>query len=181
MKKLLTAIACTLALGLSATNAQALAIDDSRYLGAIIPGTPTSPADEIDYINQLITMALNATTTISGNLFDRSAIPCTPNLGGCPAATATGQSVDLAPPAGAVTVTGFEWLFAKYGGDSHVWWVGGLTTGVTIPGVNTGGQALSHYALFNATPTVTTPDGGATIGLLGFGMLALGYLRRRIS
>jgi hypothetical protein len=38
-------------------------------------------------------------------------------------------------------------------------------------------DSISHYAITTSIPTV--PDGGATLGLLGLGMLGLGYLRRR--
>jgi VPDSG-CTERM motif len=178
MKKLLTAIACTLALGLSATTAQALTIGDNRYLGSIVPGVPTNPTSEVSYINQLITMGLGTSTVIAPNTFTRSSRPC-PSLGGCPTATLVDASVDQAPPGGPINVTGYEWLYAKYGGDSHVWWIGGLGAGVIIPPSNGTNNDLSHYALFNATGR--TPDGGATLGLLGLGVLALGYLRRRVA
>jgi hypothetical protein len=182
MKKLLTAIACTLALGLSATTAQALTVGDSRYLGQIVPGVPTNPTSEVAYINQLITMGVGTSTTFGSpsNTYNRSSNPCTPNLGGCPAATLVDATVDQTT-FGAINVTGYEWLFVKYGGDSLVWYVGGLGTGVTFPSNSggPGGGGFSHYALFNATGL--TPDGGATVGLLGLGMLALGYLRRRIA
>jgi hypothetical protein len=184
MKKLLTAIACALTLGLSATTAQALTIGNTepRYLGSIGPGVPTSPTDEVAYINKLITIALGSSTAFGSpqvNTYTRSTNPCSSNLGGCPQATLIDAKDNQLPPGGPVNVTGYEWLYAKYGGDSHVWWIGGSGAGVTIPGNNVGGQALSHYALFDATGQ--TPEGGATLGLLGLGVLALGYLRRRIA
>lgn len=42
-----------------------------------------------------------------------------------------------------------------------------------------GTQSLSHVSLYGLPGTTTVPDGGATLGLLGLGMLGLGYLRRR--
>ena len=42
-----------------------------------------------------------------------------------------------------------------------------------------GDQSLSLASLYGLPGTTTVPDGGATLGLLGLGMLGLGYLRRR--
>jgi len=41
-----------------------------------------------------------------------------------------------------------------------------------------GDQSLSHASLYGL-PGTSVPDGGATLGLLGLGMLGIGYLRRR--
>jgi hypothetical protein len=183
MKKTLIALTCGLALALSAGSAQALTIGDAdpRYLGEIDPGTPSDPASEVTYINQLIGMAVNTTASVGGNDFDRSDNQCGGAGGGstidaCPLAVLGGADTGN-DPSGSVDVTGWTWLYAKYGGDAHVWYVGDLTGLQSVPLNNVGGQGQSHYALYN--PTVTVPDGGATLGLLGLGMLGLGFLRRR--
>jgi hypothetical protein len=178
MKKTLIALTCGLALALSASAAQAVTINDDNYLGSVSPGTPSSSAAQITYINWLIGMAVNTTDppppTPGDNVFVRSDEPCG-DLGGCPLAT---DGISDQTPSGTVNVTGWEWLYVKYGGDAHVWYVGNLSGNISVPLSNTGGQGQSHYALYNAT-TTQVPDGGATLGLLGLGMLGLGYLRRR--
>lgn len=185
MKKTLVALTCGLALALSAGSAQALTIGDAdpRYLGEIDPATPSNPDNEVAYINQLISMAPNATHTgLNDNFFDRSDNQCGGPGGGstidaCPPAVLAGADTDNTP-SGSVDVTGWTWLYVKYGGDAHVWYVGDLSGIQAVPLNNLGGQGQSHYALYNPGG-VTVPDGGATLGLLGLGMLGLGYLRRR--
>ena len=82
-------------------------------------------------------------------------------------------------PSGSVNVTGWTWLYVESdGGDAHVWYVGDPDGPQTVPLNNVGGQGQSHYALYNPG-TVQVPDGGATLGLFGLGMLGLGCLRRR--
>lgn len=175
MKKLLTAIGCMLALALSASTAQALTVGDSRYLGEVDPGTPTNPTDEVSYINFLRGMAAPSSQVdgIGTNDFFRSANTClalTGNVSCNPAAVTAGSIKDDTDASNVIDASGFTWLYVKYGGESHVWYVAGLGT-VTVPE-----HGLSHWSLYD--PTVT-PDGGATLGLLGLGMLGLGYLRRR--
>jgi len=189
MKKTLITLACGLALALSATSAQALSIGDAdpRYLGSIDPATPSDPGNEVDYINKLISMAVNTTETTAlvsppqADTFDRSDNQCGGAGGGstidaCPTASLSPLADTGNDPSGSVDVTGWTWLYVKYGGDAHVWYVGDLTGVQTVPLNNTGGQGQSHYALYNPT---AVPDGGATLGLLGLGMLGLGYLRSR--
>jgi hypothetical protein len=189
MKKTLIALTCGLALALSASTAQALTIGDAdpRYLGEIDPAVPSDPGNEVDYINKLISMAPNTIETTSvvsppgADTFDRSDNTCgNPlELDSCPQATLVGADTGNDPTlTGSVDVTGYTWLYVKYGGDAHVWYVGDLSGVQPVPLNNTGGQGQSHYALYNPT-TVQVPDGGATLGLLGLGMLGLGYLRRR--
>ena len=188
MKKTLIILVCGLAL--SASNAQALAIGDAdpRYLGSIDPATPSNPETAVDYILKLFAMAVNTldTTAVPSppqpDTFDRSDNQCAGAGGGstidaCPTAVLGGADTGN-DPSGSVNVTGWTWLYAKYGGDAHVWYVGDLTGLQTVPLNNVGGQGQSHYALYNPG-TVQVPDGGATLGLLGLGMLGLGYLRRR--
>ena len=187
MKKTLLAIACGLVMALTATTAQAapLTTSDTTFLGTADPGSPASLADEIFYINYLLGMALNDTDTGVNPppdppntlyTFVRSGNACV----GCPLATATGATqVDGSGPF-TIDVSNFTYLLAKYGNTAYIWNVSSLTT-VTVTSTLAGVQnGLSHYALFNPG-TVTTPDGGTTLGLLGLGLMGLGYLRRRLA
>jgi hypothetical protein len=186
MKKTLLAIACGLVMALTAATAQAapLTTADTTFLGTADPGSPASPADEIYYINFLLSMAPgtsdsdnplpNPPNTVYN--FVRSSNACA----GCPTATATGASqVDTGGPV-TIDVSNYTYLLAKYGNVAYVWYVANLTT-VTVTSNLSGVQnGLSHYALFNPG-TVRTPDGGTTLGLLGLGLMGVGYLRRRLA
>ena len=180
-KTLLTAMACVLALGLSASTASALAIGDARYLGWVDPSTPANASGEVQSINDLLARpAPSGPTTISGVTYVRSSNTCG---GPCPAATTTGNQqglVDANVDGTTISVTGFTYLLAKYGTRAEVWYIGGLTGSQTIPLTGSNGNGTSHYSLYNLT-TTQVPDGGVTAGLLGLAMLGVGYLRRRIS
>jgi hypothetical protein len=189
MKKTLLTIALGLAMALTAANAQAitLAIDDALYVGSVDPGSPASLTDEAAYINFLLGMAAPSTDTDDPAgppptvyTYTRSDNTCA-SLGGCVAATAVGATQNPFPGSDItnLNLSGWTYLLAKYGNTSYVWYVSGqtdVTLANPLGGEETNG--LSHYSLFNPG-TVTTPDGGATAGLLGLAMLGLGYLRRR--
>jgi hypothetical protein len=176
MKKILITMACVLALGLGAAPASALSIGDTNYLGSVDPSSPANPPSEAEYINFLISMPAPSSTTDDGRDYVRSSNSCA-TFDGCPAATPVGADTNNDPLA-SVDVTGWTWLLAKYGTESHVWYVGDLAGLVSVP-LNAPGGGQSHYSLFN--PTTTVPDGGATAGLLGLAMLGVAYLRRRIA
>lgn len=182
MKKLLIPMALAVVLAFTPTTAGAattLTTALPEYLGSVDPGSPASPADEVEYINLLLSLGANAQATIDGHTYDTSANDCA----GCPAAVLSGQqSVNTGGPVLALDVSLFTYLLVKYGNTSYVWNVANFTT-VDIPstlnGFNFPGTGLSHYALF--TPGGGVPDGGTTAGLLGLAMLGLGYVRRRMA
>ena len=188
MKKTLLAIACGLVMALTAATAQAapLTTADTTFLGTADPGSPANLDDEVFYINYLLGMTLNDTDTGVNPppdppntlyTFVRSGNSC----GTCTSATATGAvQVNTGGPVTDLNVSNYTYLLAKYGNTAYVWYVADLTL-VTITSNLSGVQnGLSHYALFNPG-TVTTPDGGTTLGLLGLGLMGLGYLRRRLA
>jgi hypothetical protein len=180
MKKTLIALTCGLALAFSASTASAaLVVGDANYIGSIDDGVPSGAADEVNYVNSLLDKA--AGSGDSPCLYDADEVcnreGSTVNTAGF--ADAVAPVVKEEPTDGTVDVTGYQYLLAKYGAgggeqSSFVWYVGNLSGNQTIANL----QALSHISLFNQGGT-TVPDGGATLGLLGLGMLGLGYLRRR--
>ena len=191
----------------TAINVGTATVYDQYYLGSIIPDNG-NPPDEVNWINALLGLAADTDVNsgddgdgndLDGNggtmLYDNSSGPDS-NLSrdysdlstvGLAPATVTGH-LKVQEPAGggcttctAINVTGYTYLYGKYGPDAYVWVIEGLTS-VDLPSSVDGSGGLSHYTLTYSTQTlVQVPDGGAAIGLLGLGILGVGYLRRRLS
>jgi hypothetical protein len=190
MKTTLIAIICglTLALGVADASATTLTIGDARYIGLVKPGAPSDETSEVTYIAALLALAPGASVSPCGTQTSCDRIGSTIDVSGFPAPTTTGFFDGDATATG-IDVTGFTYLLAKYDAEKagdYVWYVAGLST-VDIPATAgdcgkkgaPAGCGLSHYDLFNPGDE-EVPDGGATIGLLGLGLLGLGYIRRRV-
>jgi hypothetical protein len=98
-----------------------------------------------------------------------------------------GDSAKIESPQGQqLVVTGFDYVLAKYDCSNAGYILFYLPVfGSTIPvspdnfWTTTSQYTISHLTRFNASTTV--PDGGATLGLLGLGLMGLGYVRRRLQ
>ena len=181
MKTLKHIIAVTMALvtlGIaSQTFATSLTIGDSHELGFVNYGIPSGDADRTTYVNHLINMVPGTSDSGDGQDYTRS----TNIFGSLPAAVfaqnGSGTSVDLG-------ANGFKYLFAKYDGPnfgSEVWYVGDLSGVITIQQFGTGEKyELSGWTLFNpgSPNSVSVPEGGATMLLLGTAVGALFVVRR---
>lgn len=176
----LASFACSMVF---AANASALTTADTRYLGNINDGIPSNLSDEVGYINTLIAQPSPSGPTLVGTeTYTRTANDCG---GACPTAVLAGStkndnsntSVDLG-------TGGWTYLLAKYDAfqaGAYVWYVGGLTGSVSVPG-NLGscgqsGCGLSHTSLFNPGTTRVAEPG--TLAAFALGLFGLALVRRR--
>jgi len=169
--------------GMLQAGAVVLDLSSEWYLGFIDAGIPSSPANETSYINELIQLAPGTgPVTIGSQDYTRSLNEFT--------SLPTAVVDDAVKNDDAVNTgsfgSGYTYLIAKYDGPnygSEVWNVSGLTGTFTLP------QALgrpgdhrtfdiSHWSLYNVN---RVPDGGMTVAMLGFGILGLLALRKRLG
>jgi hypothetical protein len=176
--KLLCAAAMLAVAGASQVSATTLSFGDSNDLGLIDPNHPADPTSSGGYIDILLSQPLSSgPTTVGPNQYTRTGND--PLSGSYPAAV---FNVDLMSSTTINLGSGYLYLLGKYDGPnygSEVWYVGGLTGTITIPG--TAGQyGLSHVYLFNGSGGVGLPDGGSTLAMLGIAMSGLGLLKRKL-
>jgi hypothetical protein len=172
-----------------ASNAHAISINDPGVVGTVTDGAPSSIADEVIYVNTLLGLAANVTQTISGELYKTSSTDYTGTV------TDEGAIKKNTTDAGfSLTVSGFEWVLAKYDGQnggSILFHLDGGT--MTLPDasdplwVNKAGQGygISHWTGFGPsdddTPPPSVPDAGSTLAMIGAAMTGLSLLRRKLS
>lgn len=166
-----------------ATDANALLLTqgDAYYIGFVRDGEPADAPLEALRINSLLDLAAGAALapcTQINETCDRlgSAL----NVTGFADANSASTTRDNSGSSTGIDVTGWTYLLGKYDGPNFgdlVWYVGGLAGTLDIQ-ATAGGYGLSHYSLYNGTPTTKVPE-PATTALFGAGLLALGFLRRR--
>jgi hypothetical protein len=163
-----------------ASQLSALTIGDAYYIGRINDGIP--PSGEVNYINNLITLAAGTTeTTIGTETYDR--IDST-FAGTLLAAVPTNAFKDESG-SNSVVVTGYSYILGKYDQDSagsYVWYVGGLSGSQSIPS-SINEKDLSHLSLYNVSGGSgqhPVPDGGSTVALLGGALMILAGVARRV-
>jgi VPDSG-CTERM motif len=187
VKTCLAAIACAslLAIGSNA-NAVSLTLSSSSFLGDVIPALPESPADDAQFINGMIGLSLNGTTTVTIGTHVNTVVRSGNSLSPLP--TADSSTVTTAGSMTFGSGSGYTYLYAFYGagntlglGHNQVglaWDVSGMTGTFTIPT-----EALSHWEFFNPGSSTHTPvpDGGSTIALLGAALTGIGLLRNKFG
>lgn len=155
---------------------------DANFVGVIQPDTPSNPASEVDYINELIMLAAGAgPVACDGQTCDRS----DSTLAG-PFDMAVLAGADKQEGSDTTFSTGEIWqyILAKYagggesGGGALVWYFDeGVTGDITVPGAAFDPErGLSHISLYNGTTSVPEPG---TLTLLGLGLLAAFGIQRR--
>jgi hypothetical protein len=171
----LTASVCFLS---GAVSTSALTIGDANYVGSITDGIPSSPANEVIYINTLTGLGTGAATVTIGTE-DYNRVGST--LAGPFAPAVEAGSVKNETGVNTINATGFTYILAKYdagAAGSLVWYIeGGATGSVTVP-TEFNGKGVSHISLYNPG-TTTVPDGGTTVLLLGSALSLVGLARRK--
>lgn len=184
MKKFLIVAICALVLVPGTAFATGIAIGDANYLGFGVPFAGDQD-EEMAVISELLGLGPNGSSTIvidpppgpNGDIF----VQRSGNLFASLLEPTMGPKVQYGGTDGPLTldVTGYAYLFNKYGGTAHVWVVAGLSSVTFDTQIGQGG-GLSHYSLYG-TFKKDVPDGGATLMLLGGALVGLGALRRKLS
>jgi hypothetical protein len=176
-----------LACALFAIPASALTLTTPGVVGAIYTGTQPSPAsNELAWANYLLGLGANATVTVDApgdsdpatEQYRTSATDYNATLSG-----GTQVPGNNAQPS-TYNVSAYSWVLAKYDGKNagyvlfYVPDTNGTISGYSNPlwGSKPGQYALSHYTYF--TSATRTPDGGATLLLLGLALSGIGAGRR---
>jgi hypothetical protein len=174
----LLGIGCAVMLAF-AKDARAVTIGYEHQLGLVQSAGPEGDRFITQYVNFMIGLALGDSDHITVGPQDILIARSKNDFGTLPGPATLAlrgelTTIDLG------TQGTYDYLFAHYGGPgggfAEVWYVGGLSESIRIPGTS-GGHGLSGWALF-AAPNGAVPDGGATAMLLGAALSALGVIRR---
>ncbi len=176
-------------LGLALLGAAAFAVSSASAIvldfsvSGIGTYTPASQANN----NADATVAVNAViawynggTNPNGSgivysLVPGSGVPAT----GLPT-NATFNLKDETVPFQDIAVPTYTYLLGKYGNVAYIFYLGNLAPGAYSLPATLGGGGLSHELAFTTT-SVTVPDGGVSLTLLGGALLLLGLARRRFQ
>lgn len=184
---------------LSGTATFAVSLSDPNVVGTI---TKDNPSHDTELLQDLLDITVAGTTTISdpfngGNKHITFATDNPAYSGTVGADTTTTVGGNSQP---VTTDAGYDFIVAKYGNSAIVFYAGG--NAIQLPGTLQGifpddpdnngkgdnGGGLSGFVEFSGTVDLVvppegtpTPDGGATMLLLGGGVTALAYLRRKLS
>jgi hypothetical protein len=163
-RRLLVAAASLMAIALSSTSANAaiivsptLSVGDAYYVGLINDGIPSNPADEVSYINNLITLATGAgNTTIGSETYNRISSTNTQTFA---TAVTTNSAKDESENPSTILTGVFQYIIGKYDASqagSLVWFnADGFSGTVTVPST-LNGKGVSHISVYNRG----SPGGG---------------------
>ncbi len=182
MKKLLLILTTVVLIGMFLqANAIALSIGDANYLGLINDGIPANPALEVDYINDLITLAAGAGDTDIGTetynrLNSTLAGPFSP-------AVLAGAKKDEISPFYPFDATGYEYIIGKYDASqagSLVWYfAGGFSGNLSQLPATLNNQGLSHISAYNSNSIGNPVPEPATMILFAAGLIGLAGFGRK--
>jgi len=179
-KTLITLIMPVLFLVFLQANAMALSLTagDVYYVGLVDDGIPSNPANEVDYINNLITLAAGGgLTAIGTQTYDRIGSTL---AGPFPTAVITDAVKDDSNGVTSLNVTSISYIIGKYDASragSLVWFLGDDFTGLVEPQLTLNGLGLSHISAYKSTGSPIPEP--ATMILLGIGLIGVAGLGRK--
>ena len=185
-----TSWAVAIGLALTAAPASALTINDAGVVGTVEAGTQnSSPPNETEWANYLLSLGASTTTTADGNTpLDGQNETYKTGSNDYNATLSTGtQSGPVGDNDPIPNVAGSDYALVKYDGPNagyvlyNVADFDGGSGNLPEFSYSLWGKAeqyrVSHVTTFGGT-TTTVPDGGATLILLGAALSGLGAARR---
>lgn len=185
MKRLLIAVMCLVCAVAVAAPANSATLTLDYLIGTVVPAHPADPGDELAYANNLINWynagggaGADPSVGIYTYALDPGVAVPDPVL-----ALATGGVQSVGVPGFPIDVTGYTYLWAKFGEDGALYYLDSLTS---VDGFDPAwgpftqeGGGLSHVTLFGPGSTTRVPEAGALL-LFGSGLIGLvGYRRMR--
>lgn len=178
--KVLCGAACAVAL-----SASALAIPTVNMSTVGVGWFAINPSTvDTNKLNNLITV-YNGGGPIAGyTAVPGSSTPATiPVANGVLAeVNASGTPITIDLGAGGYTYLIVQWNGWNSGGGQAVYYIAGLTGQISVANdffFNDNHQPYGASGYWLGTSRTTVPDGGATVGLLGLGLLGLAIIRRK--
>jgi hypothetical protein len=190
MKKFFLVAACLVFALTFAAPANSATLGLEYLVGTVAPASPSDPSDEFVYTTNLIDFwnggadpsDFDPGPPATGYLYDVTIAGAGASVTG-PLPAAEGTGVQYASLSGGVDLTGYTYVFAKFGNDGALYFLDGSVTSLTGfdpawgPFSEQGG-GLSHVTLFGPG-TTRLPEAGALI-MFGSGLIGLvGYRRIR--
>jgi hypothetical protein len=184
MKRFLLAVTCLVCALAVAVPASSAVLGLEFLVGTVEPAVPADPSDELTYSNNLITFWNGGADPSGGGYTYDVTIAGAGGSVPTPLDLATGGVQFDAGDVSGLDLTGYTYVFAKFGQDGALYYLDGSITSLDGfdpawgPFTQQGG-GLSHVTLFGPG-TTRVPEAG-TLMLLGFGLAGVGTLRRFIK
>ncbi len=187
IKQILTCslLAAVLLTAVQNTSATTINFFDGNELGFVNYGIPADGASRVTYVNTMIGLNLGGSTVVTISGIDNTVTRSLNNFGPLAEAvlgTQTTYGSDVSSVNIDLGTGGFLYLLAKYDGPnygSEVWYVGGMSGIITIPGsADNGKYGISGTALFTGKKVA---DAGSTALMLGAALTGLSFVSRRFK
>jgi len=185
MKRFLLAVMCLVCVLAVAVPASADELGLEFLIGTVVPATPANASDELVYSNNLIDFWNGGSDPSGGGyIYDVTIAGAGGSVPDPLTEAATGGVQVSAGDVSGLDLTGYTYVFAKFGQDGALYYLDGSITSLDGFDPDWGpftqqGGGLSHVTLFGPG-TTRVPEAG-TLMLLGFGLAGVGMFRRFIK